>query len=121
MTKDYLAANPDAVTTWVQQQNKAVELIKDNPAEAATSIAAELSITPQEAQAQLDGLVFLTAKQQQGKDYLGTPDAPGAFAEGLEKAAEFLKSQQKIEAVPSLETLQAGIDTQSLANAVSGQ
>lgn len=121
VTKDYLAANPDVVTTWVQQQNKAVELIKDDPTQASTAIAAELSITPEQAQSQLKGLVFLTAKQQQGKDYLGTPGSPGAFAEGLLKAAEFLKSQQKIEAVPSLETLQAGIDTESLANAVSGQ
>lgn len=63
--------------------------------------------------------MFLTAKEQQAPDYLGTPDKPGGFADGLLKAAEFLKSQQKIEAVPSLETLQAGIDTQSLADANS--
>lgn len=121
VTKEFLAANPDAVTAWVQEQNRAVELIKKDPAEAATSIAAELGITPEQAQSQLKGLVFLNAKEQQGTDYLGTPDAPGKFAEGLLKAAEFLKSQQKIEAVPSLETLQAGIHAQSLADAVSGQ
>ncbi len=121
VTNEFLSENPDAVTTWVQQQNKAVELIQDDPAQAATAIAAELSITPEQAEQQLKGLVFLTAQEQQGADYLGTPEEPGAFAEGLLKAAKFLKDQQKIEAVPSLETLQAGIDTESLARAVAGQ
>lgn len=120
VTNEFLSKYPDAVTTWVEQQNRAVELIKDDPQAAATSMAAELGITPEAAQEQIKGLVFLTAEEQQSETYLGTPDQPGDFAQGLLKAAEFLKSQQKIEAVPSVETLQAGIDTQSLNNAVSG-
>jgi len=119
VTNDFLADYPQAVTTWVQQQNRAVELIQDDPQAAATAIAAELGITPDEAAAQIKGLVFLTAGQQQKPAYLGTPDEPGAFADGLLKAAEFLKSQQKIDAIPSLETLQAGIDTESVSGAVS--
>jgi taurine transport system substrate-binding protein len=120
VTKDFLSQYPEAVTTWLEQQNRAVELIQRDPAEAAVAIAAELGITPEEAQAQIKGLVFLTAEEQMSEKYLGTPAEPGAFADGLLKAAEFLESQQKIEAVPSLETLQAGIDTESLNDAVSG-
>lgn len=120
VTSAFLQSYPDTVTTWLEQQNRAVELIKEDPAAASKDIAAELGITPEEAQAQLQGLVFLDSKEQASPKYLGTPQKPGDFADGLLKAAEFLKSQQKIEAVPSLETLQAGIDTDSLSNANSG-
>ena len=53
--------------------------------------------------------------------FLGTPEEPGEFANGLLKAAQFLKDQGKIDAVPSLETLQAGIDTSDLAAAFAGK
>ncbi len=121
VTNDFSEKYPAAVQEWLRQQNRAVELIASDPAAAADAIAAELGITADEVTAQLAGLVFLGQEAQSSADYLGTPDQPGAFAAGLLKAAEFLKTQGKIDAVPSLETLQAGIDTSDLNDAFAGQ
>lgn len=84
VTNEFSDQYPDAVTTWVEQQNKAVELIKNDPESAAKAIAAELSITPAEAQDQLAGLIFLNAEEQIGADYLG-----GGLAQNLYSAAQF--------------------------------
>lgn len=117
VTNDFSQKYPAAVQEWLRVQDQAAKLITSDPGTAAASIAPELGITPQEVEAQLKGLVFLDATEQASDAYLGTPDAPGQFAAGLLKAAEFLKSQGKIDAVPSLETLQAGIDTTDLSDA----
>lgn len=121
VTNDFSQKYPAAVQEWLRQQNKAVELIASDPVAAANAIAPELGITPDEVKAQLAGLVFLDQSQQGSTDYLGTPDQPGKFADGLLKAAEFLKAQGKIDAVPSLTTLQSGIDTTDLNDAFAGQ
>jgi taurine transport system substrate-binding protein len=93
---------PAAVQTWVEQQNRAVELIKSDPDKAATDIAAELNITPEEAKAQLEGLIFVDASQQVGKEYLG-----GGLADNLFAAAEFNK---KLGQIPSTEPKSTYVD-----------
>jgi taurine transport system substrate-binding protein len=117
VTNDFSGKYPAVVQEWLRQQDKAVQLIKSDPAAASVPIAAELSITPEEVQAQLGGLVFVDATEQQSDTFLGTPDAPGQFAAGLLQAAEFLKGQDKIDAVPTIDTLLAGIDTTDLSDA----
>ena len=120
VTNDFAATYPAAVQEWLRQQDRAVELIQTDPAAAAVPIAAELSITPEEVQTQLDGLVFVGAADQRSETYLGTPDQTGDLATGLLKAAEFLKSQGSIDAVPSFETIAVGIDTTNLHDAFAG-
>lgn len=117
VTNDFRTKYPAVVQEWLRAQNKAVELLNSDPATAAAAIAPELGLTPAEVQAQLKGLVFLGEKEQRSATYLGTSSAPGSFADSLLKAAEFLKAQGKIDAVPTLQTLQAGIDTTDLTDA----
>ncbi|MDO8213385.1 ABC transporter substrate-binding protein [Conexibacter sp. CPCC 206217] len=95
VTNDFAAQHPDAVTTWVQQQDRAVRLIQDSPDEAARAIGAELNITPQEVTPQLAGLIFLTAAEQAGPDYLG-----GGVARNLFEAAEF---NQRLGQIPAIQ------------------
>src|SRR5690606_20242439 len=42
VTDEFAKEYPEAVKIWVEQQNKAVELIKKNPKKAAKAVAAEL-------------------------------------------------------------------------------
>ncbi|WP_203006373.1 taurine ABC transporter substrate-binding protein [Frankia nepalensis] len=120
VTKKFAEAYPDALAEWLRQQDKAVKLIDSDPAKASAAIAAELNITPDEALAQTKGLVFLTGDEQLGAEYFGTPAAPGKFADGLLGAAEFLKTQAAIDAVPTLDTLRAGLGVEDLDSAFSG-
>lgn len=100
----FAEAYPQAVTTWTAQQNRAVELIKNDPTAAANAVAAELGITEQEAADQLDDLIFLTATEQVGSDYLG-----GGLATNLIAAAAFNKELGKIPAVEPDSVYQAAV------------
>lgn len=94
VTNDFASEHPEAVTTWVQAQDRAIRLIQDNPAEAARAIAAELNIEPADAQAQVGDLIFLTAAEQAGPDYLG-----GGVARNLFATASF---NQRLGQIPSI-------------------
>lgn len=91
VTNEFAEEYPAAVTTWVEQQDKAVKLIKDDPDAAAAAIGAELNLKPAEVTPQLAGLIFLDASEQVGPDYLG-----GGLATNLFAAAEFNKKLGQI-------------------------
>jgi len=97
VTDDFAGKYPDAVQTWVDTQNKAVELYKSDPQAAAKVISQELSITPQEALDQTKGLEFLTAEEQSAPEYLGTEAAPGDLSAALQSTAEFLAELGQLE------------------------
>ncbi len=90
VTTEFADQYPDAVQTWVDTQNRAVELYNDDPNAAAEAIGAELSIKPNVALKQTKGLEFLTAAEQAKPEFLGTEAAPGELAGHLERTAQFL-------------------------------
>ena len=115
VTNAFADAYPDAVQTWVEQQDKAVKLITSDPEAAAEAIGNQLNVTAEEAQVQMNDLIYLDATQQAGADYLGTPEAPGKLAENLESASQFLLTQDAVEEVPPLTTFQAGLANKFVA------
>jgi len=117
VTTEFADTYPDAMQTWLDMQTKAVTLYKEDPQAASEAVARQLNITPEEALAQMKELILLDATEQAGADYLGTPDAPGALAENLMSAAEFLKTQGSVEGVKTLEDYQAGLANSFVAKA----
>lgn len=95
---------PDAVQTWVDEQNRAISLINDDPDAAAEAIAAELDITPEEAAAQIEDLIFLDAAQQAAPDQLG-----GGLAETLLSTAEFNAEQGEIDEAAPADVFEAAV------------
>jgi len=106
VTNQFAADYPAAVQTWIEQQNAAIELIKSDPDAAAEAVAAELNITPAEAKQQLSELIFLTASEQVGPDYLG-----GGLAANLYAAAQFNLELGRIDAVKDEAAYQAAVLT----------
>ncbi|GAA0300568.1 ABC transporter substrate-binding protein [Streptomyces polychromogenes] len=100
VTNAFSAKHPEVVTAWIKAQDSAVAQARTAPDEAARSIGAELGLPAQEAKRQLSQLVLLSAKEQTGPDYLGTPGAPGRLAANLHDAAVFLKGQKAVDSVP---------------------
>lgn len=90
----FAKAHPDAVQTWVEQQDAAVKQIKAKDPKAFASIAKQANISVAEAKAQAAGLVFVDAKEQAGADYLG-----GGLAKNLYAAATFNKGLDQIQSV----------------------
>ena len=114
VTNDFASKYPDAVNIWAQQQDRAVKLIKSDPAQAAQSIATELNITPAEATAQMAELEFLTAAEQVGPDYLG-----GGLSTNLLAAAKFNQTLGEIDSVQPDDAYTAAVDDQ-FAKSVTG-
>ncbi|SEH02647.1 taurine transport system substrate-binding protein [Nonomuraea solani] len=110
----FVQAHPDAVDAWRKAEARALHLIADNPDEAATAVAAELNLAKDDAKDQLSQGVFLKPADLASAEWLGTPDAPGGLAQNLVSAAQFLKDQRKIDAVPDLETVRRAIYTKGL-------
>lgn len=108
---------PKAVSTWLQQQDRAVKLARSDKNAAATAIGHQLNLSPDEAARQLAQLVLLDAGEQAGAQYLGAPGRPGGLAANLHSAAEFLVGQGKLEQAPDLATYQQGLYVQGLASA----
>ncbi|MFE6709879.1 ABC transporter substrate-binding protein [Streptomyces sp. NPDC057695] len=100
VTNAFAAKHPDVVTAWIKAQDTAVAQARTAPDRAAKSIGAELGLPAEEAKRQLSELVLLSAKEQTGPDYLGTPGAPGRLAANLRDAAVFLKGQKAVDSVP---------------------
>ncbi len=114
VTNRFAEEFPEAVQIWIDQQDRAVRLIQEDPEAAAEIIAVELNITPEEALDQLGDLVFVRAADQAGPDYLG-----GTLATNLFAAAQFNQSLGEIESVADEATYQSAVIT-TFANGVAG-
>ena len=114
VTNDFAAEYPDAVELWVEQQDRAVQLLQDDPDAAGEILAAELNITPDEAAAQAADLIFLRAGDQAGADYLA-----GGLPTNLFAAAQFNQQLGEIETVQD-EAAYADAVNPAFAAAVAG-
>jgi taurine transport system substrate-binding protein len=110
----FIQAHPEAVDAWRKVEAKGLQLIADNPDEAATAVGAELNLAKDDAKDQLSQGVFLKPADLASAEWLGTPSLPGGLAQNLVSAAQFLKDQQKIDAVPDLATVQRAIYNKGL-------
>ena len=81
-----------AIQTWINAQNEAIKQLKAGDQKAYDSIAAEVNITPEEAEEQTKGLIFVDAAAQAGDDYLGKVLPQNLFA-----AAQFNQQLGQVE------------------------
>jgi taurine transport system substrate-binding protein len=93
-TNDFASKYPDALQTWVAQQDKAVKLYRSDEDAWARSVGAELNLEIADVKSQAKGLIFLDASEQIGADYLG-----GGLAKNLFAAAQFNKELDQIPTV----------------------
>ena len=119
VSTEFATANPDVVDTWRKQQARALDVIKDDPTAAATAIAAEIGLTPEEVEGQLKQGVYLTPAEVASPEWLGSDGAPGNLAANLESASKFLADQKQIPAPAPLKTFQDAIYTKGLPDVLT--
>jgi taurine transport system substrate-binding protein len=115
VTNEFADAHPDAVATWLEQQDRAVQLINDDLDAASAAVAAELDIDAAEAARQLGELIFVTAADQVGADYLG-----GGLATNLFAAAQFNERLGEIDGVQAEAAYRDGVDSAFAEKVASG-
>jgi taurine transport system substrate-binding protein len=116
---DFAAAHPDVVDIWRQQQARALDVIKNDPAAAAKAIAAESGLTPGDVEGQLEQVGFLTPAEIASPEWLGTDGSPGNLAANLQSSSQFLFEQKQIEAAAPLKTFQEALYTTGLPGALT--
>lgn len=114
VSNEFATEYPDAVRTWVEQQSRAVELYRSDEDAWAKAVGTELNLTVDEVKAQARGLIFLTADEQAGSDYLG-----GGLSTNLFAAAEFNKELGQIESVQPEDSYRNAVNADA-AKAVAG-
>lgn len=101
----FLQAHPTAAAAVVRATQKAVDLIKSSPDEAAAAISAKSGV-PAERELKAAG------------DYVFMASMDDSIIASLTMTAEFLKGQKKIEAVPDIASL---VDRSGLGAAAGGE
>ena len=91
-----------------------MQLYSSDPQAFATAVGSELNLTVDEVTPQLEDLVFLTAEEQIGKDYLG-----GGLAANLYASAQFNQELGKIDEVLPESAYQDAVNA-TYAEAVAG-
>lgn len=114
VTNEFAEDHPAAVELWVSQQDRAVQLLNDDPEAAAEILAVELNITPEEAAAQAADLIFVPAADQAGEEYLA-----GGLPANLFAAAQFNQQLGEIESVQD-EAVYTDAVNPAFATAVGG-
>ena len=114
VSDDFLAAHPDVVDIWRQQEARALNVIHDDPAAAAQAISAEIGLSAEDVAGQLKQGVYLTPQEVASPQWLGTDGAPGNIAANLQSGSQFLADQQQIPEAAPLKTFQDAIYTKGL-------
>ncbi|WP_022917804.1 ABC transporter substrate-binding protein [Ruania albidiflava] len=114
-TTPFVEENPEFMEIWTAVQNEAVAMIKDDPENAAASVAVQLGIEPEQVLSQFEGYIYLDASEQAGEDYFG-----GALGQDLINTADFLVTQEEIDEVNPPEQYENAIYTDAI-DTVAGQ
>jgi len=96
-TTSFIEANPAFMEQWTRAQDWAVQLIEDDPAGAAESIAVQMGSDTDTVEGQLAGTTYLAAADQES-EYFGGPLGPV-----LEDTARFLSEEGEIAGVRSVD------------------
>ncbi len=119
VSDEVAAAHPEVVDIWRQQEARALNLIHDNPEEAAKAVSAEIGLPPEETASQLKQGVFLTPAEVGSPEWLGSEGKPGNLAANLQSASQFLADQKQIPDAAPLQTFQDALYTQGLPGVLS--
>lgn len=112
-------AHPEVVDVWRQQQARALDVIANEPEQAAEAIAAQVGLTPEVVAGQLKQGVYLTPAEVASEEWLGTDGKPGNIAVNLQAASQFLADQDQIPEAAPLSTFQDAIYTSGLPGVLS--
>ncbi|MFI5907913.1 glycine betaine ABC transporter substrate-binding protein [Dactylosporangium sp. NPDC051541] len=116
----FAKAHPEAVDAWRKAEAKALDIIAQQPDAAAEAVGQELNITAADARHQLSQGVFLKPADLATQEWLGTEGKVGDLAKNLLAAAQFLKGQNKIDAMPDAGTVDKAIYTKGLPGVLAG-
>ena len=110
---------PELVVAYIENQVRAIELIRNEPDTAARLVAEEFGIPAAEALRQMNTLVFLSGEEQASASYLGTPGRIGELADVFVETGRFLADQGTIRSAPDRSVFEQAINPSYLEQALN--
>jgi taurine transport system substrate-binding protein len=107
-TEQYPELTADFIAVLVEGGN----IYRENPNQAAEIVANPLGITSEDALAQMQGSIWLTAEEQVSDEYMGTSETAGAFSKVMKETSDFLLGQGSITESPSQDEFDAFVNPQ---------
>jgi taurine transport system substrate-binding protein len=116
--REFAEQYPDLVTKYIRALNRAVEFYRENQADAVKTVAQAMNLTEEEAQKQMQGSIWLNAKEQLSPDYFGNDNEKGHLAESLKDTADFLYRQKSLLSEPELSTFEKAVNSAYIQRAL---
>lgn len=116
--KGFSEKYPDLVAKYLKTQDRAVELYRKEPKEAAKAVAKEFNISEAEAERQMKTLLMLNGKEQLSDKYVGTSAKRGGLVKALKDTADFLVAQKTIRSAASVAAIEKAVNPSYLEKAV---
>lgn len=98
--KEFATKYPSVVIQYLKNLDKAVKFCRSKPEEAATAIARQLDVSPEEAARQMKGLILLTGEEQLSGKYVGDMNLSFGLYTLLKDTADFLARSGEITSSP---------------------
>lgn len=108
--KEFAKKYPDIVARYIKALDKAVNHYNQNQADAVKTIAKALKITEEEALKQMQGSIWITAKQQLEPAYFGTSAKKGQLVNSFKDTADFLYKQKSLVAEPKISIFEQAVN-----------
>lgn len=118
VSKEFAQKYPDIVIKYIKVQQKAHELYKSTPEEAAGAIARGLGIETGEALKQTRELIWVSAQDQLADKYFGASPGKGELAKVLKATADFLAEQKAIDQVPAQSAFDQAVNGKYIEDAL---
>jgi taurine transport system substrate-binding protein len=98
--KEFATKYPSVVIKYLKNLDRAVQLYRSQPEEAAAAVARQLDLSPEQAARQMKGLIFATAEEQLSGKYVGDMQLHFGLYTLLKDTADFLEKAKQIEYSP---------------------
>lgn len=109
--KNFSSKYPELVADYISALAKAGSFYASEPEKAFEAVATALSISPEEAEVQMEGTKWLTREEELSEDYMGSEAKPGHFHQVFEDTALFLREQKKLDRLPTREEIHGFINS----------
>jgi len=104
--KDFAEKYPDMVTRYLRALDRAVALYQQNPDDAISAVVKSMNVPEADARRQMQGSLWLTAKQQADSPYLGSTSQKGEIVDSLMNMADFLYQNKNLVDQPKRSTFE---------------
>ncbi len=108
--KDFTEKYPDMVTRYLRALNRAVALYQQDPDDAVSAVVRSMNVPEADAWRQMQGSLWLTAKQQTDSSYLGSTSQKGEIVDSLMNMADFLYQHKNLVDKPKRSTFEQAVN-----------